>query len=122
MKLLIDMNLSPLWVEFFEQAGRQALHWSQIGDPGAADRIIMDWARIHGYVGFTHDLDFGTILAVTRADGPSVVQVRTQNVLPDHIGGLVLAGLEQFQELLERGSLITLDENTARARILPINR
>jgi predicted nuclease of predicted toxin-antitoxin system len=31
MKLLIDMNLSPLWVEVFEQYGWEALHWSTNG-------------------------------------------------------------------------------------------
>lgn len=33
-----------------------------------------------GYVVFTHDLDFGDILAATNADDPSVIQVRTQNL------------------------------------------
>jgi predicted nuclease of predicted toxin-antitoxin system len=34
----------------------------------------------------THDLDFSTVLAYTEARGPSVVQLRTQDVLPDAIG------------------------------------
>jgi predicted nuclease of predicted toxin-antitoxin system len=70
----------------------------------------------------SHDLDFGTILAVTRADSPSVIQIRTQAILPDHLGSLVLAALEQFRPLLEAGALVTVDESTSRARILPINR
>ena len=73
MKFLIDMNLSPLWVEFFEHQGYHALHWSTAGDPRATDRAIMDWARANTYIVFTHDLDFGTILAVTKADSPSVL-------------------------------------------------
>ncbi len=60
MKLLIDMNLSPAWVEVFEQQGWQAFHWSTVGDPRATDKFIMGWARENGYVVFTHDLDFGT--------------------------------------------------------------
>jgi len=35
----------------------------------------MSYAQDHGYVVFTHDLDFGTLLALTRARGPSVVLV-----------------------------------------------
>lgn len=27
MKLLLDMNLSPLWIEFFERNGWAAVHW-----------------------------------------------------------------------------------------------
>ncbi|HEY0606813.1 MAG TPA: DUF5615 family PIN-like protein [Herpetosiphonaceae bacterium] len=122
MKLLIDMNLSPLWIEFFERNGWVAVHWSSIGNPRATDREIMEWVRANNYVVFTHDLDFGTILAVTQADYPSVIQVRTQDVLPDHLNELVLAALVQFQPLLEAGALVTVDESTSRARILPINR
>ncbi len=77
MRLLIDMNLSPDWVDIFQQQGWQALHWSDVGDPRAADATIMEWARANGCVVFTHDLDFGTVLATTRAQGPSVIQVRT---------------------------------------------
>ncbi len=85
------------------------------------DRVIMDWARANDYVVFTHDLDFGAILAVTRAEGPSVLQVRAQNVLPEHLGEVVIAALRQFAQQLEAGALITVDEGTSRARILPIN-
>ncbi len=52
MKLLVDMNLSPQWVEVFERHGWQAVHWSTVGDPQA-----------------------------------SVIQVRTQDVLPGHLEG-----------------------------------
>jgi predicted nuclease of predicted toxin-antitoxin system len=115
------MNLSPAWVAFLERNGWQAVHWSSVGDPRATDRAIMDWARANDYVVFTHDLDFGTILAVTRAEGPSVLQVRAQNVLPEHLGEVVIAALRQFAQQLEVGALITVDEGTSRARILPIN-
>lgn len=69
MKLLIDMNLSPDWVEVLNQEGWEAVHWREIGDPRAADVVIMEWARSNGYTVFTHDLDFGTLLAATRAQG-----------------------------------------------------
>ncbi len=48
----------------------------------------MQWATAIGYAVFTHDLDFGTMLALSGADGPSVVQVRCLNVLPEAIGYL----------------------------------
>jgi predicted nuclease of predicted toxin-antitoxin system len=40
MKILVDMNLSPLWRETFEQEGIKALHWSEVGNPKAKDREI----------------------------------------------------------------------------------
>jgi predicted nuclease of predicted toxin-antitoxin system len=50
MKILIDMNLSPLWVEALRQGGHDAVHWSQVGDPGAPDRVLMEWAITGNYV------------------------------------------------------------------------
>jgi hypothetical protein len=52
----------------------------------------MAWALANGYVVFTHDLDFGTMLALTDASGPSVLQVRAQSVLPEYIGPVVIGG------------------------------
>ena len=46
------------------------MHWSTVGDPKATDRTIKDWAEANGCVDFTHDLDFGTILALTHKTGP----------------------------------------------------
>ncbi len=91
-----------------------------IGKTDAPDQEIMRWAQQHDYVVFTHDLDFGTILAMTNADGPSVIQVRTQNVHPSHLGLLVISALNQFETWLKSGALITVDETSARARILPM--
>ena len=86
MKLLVDMNLSPGWVAVLEKAGWETVHWSNIGNLRAADSEIMAWAKEHGSVVFTHDFDFGTMLALTQAEGPSVIQVRTQDVTPAAIG------------------------------------
>jgi predicted nuclease of predicted toxin-antitoxin system len=72
-RLLIDMNLTPDWVEFFGRHGIDALHWSTVGDPHADDAELMAWALQRLCVVFTHDLDFGTTLALTHATGPSVI-------------------------------------------------
>lgn len=120
MKVLIDMNLSPRWIEVFERNGWQAVHWSTVGDPRARDKVIMDWARVNEHVVFTHDLDFGMLLALTHAEGPSVIQVRAQDVMAEHLEGTVVAAMKEHETLLEEGALIVVDERTNRARILPI--
>ena len=122
MKIVIDMNIPPTWVSVFEGAGYEAAHWSTVGDIKAKDSTIMAWAVSHGYIVFTHDLDFGTLLAISEADTPSVIQVRTQNVFPDKLAKIVLDALKQFQTELETGALITINEAQAKARILPIRR
>jgi predicted nuclease of predicted toxin-antitoxin system len=120
MRLLVDMNLSPDWVAVLKGAGWEAIHWSTVGNPRAEDAEIMAWARAQKHVVFTHDLDFGTLLALTHAGSPSVIQVRTQDVTPKGIGELVLNALRQFEGILEKGALIVLDEARSRARVLPL--
>ena len=121
MKILVDMNLSPDWVAVLGSAGWETIHWSIVGDPRAEDTEIMAWARQQQHVVFTHDLDFGTLLALTNADGPSVIQVRTQDVTPQAIGSLVADTLRRFEKELERGALIVIDEVRARVRVLPLS-
>ena len=118
--ILVDMNLSPAWVDELAAHEWRSVHWSTIGDPRATDCEIMGWARSHSYVVFTHDLDFGTMLALTHADGPSVIQVRGQNILPDYMSGVVIAALKQHESDLATGALVVVDEAKSRVRILPI--
>lgn len=120
MKILIDMNLSPLWVEAFLAAGIESVHWSTVGDPRATDRTIMAWAVANQYIVFTNDLDFGTLLAITQAQLPSVIQVRTQEVLPEAIAELLINALRQFELQLQAGALMTIDRAGFRVRILPM--
>jgi len=119
MKILIDMNLPPTWVEVFIAEGWAATHWSEVGDLTAPDVEIMAWAKKNGYIVFTHDLDFSALIAATHADGPSVIQIRTQNVMPDHLRELIVNAIKSFVQELEQGALISIDEQSNRARILP---
>ena len=120
MKILIDMNLTPEWVHVFNENDIEAAHWSMVGRPNATDQEIMDYALQNGFVVFTHDLDFGNILAATGAKGPSVIQVRTDNTTPDAIRGLLISAIHQFKDRLNKGALVTLVPDKMRARILPL--
>lgn len=122
LKILVDMNLTPQWEGVLSQHGWDCRHWSNIGDYRATDQTIMEWARANGYIVFTHDLDFGTLLAATQAQGPSVIQVRTQDVLPLHLEAIVVGVLRQYEDALQSGALITVDESTSRVRLLPLVR
>jgi predicted nuclease of predicted toxin-antitoxin system len=122
MKILIDMNLSPDWVNYFAASGIEAIHWSRVGNASAKDREIMGYALANGFVVFTHDLDFGAILAATQADAPSVLQIRTQETFAGVIGDVVMAGIVQFREELEAGALVSIDMQRSKVRILPIRK
>ncbi len=120
IRLLIDMNLSPEWVDFLEKENIEAVHWSEIGDPSASDREIFAYAREHNFIVFTHDLDFGAILAATNAEAPSVVQIRTQDTMPAKQGAKLIEAMQTFESALKEGALLTLDEMKQRIRILPL--
>jgi predicted nuclease of predicted toxin-antitoxin system len=120
IRLVVDISLSPDWVHVFVRHGWAAVHWSTVGDPRANDRTVMAWARENGHVVFTHDLDFGTLLALTRASGPSVVQVRAHDVLPSRLEQMVVHAIRTYPAQLREGAIVTVDESRNRLRILPI--
>ena len=120
MKILIDMNLSPSWVEFFRSEGIESVHWSTVGKPGAKDIEIIQFAKNNNFIVFTHDLDFGAILAQSSLDSPSVIQIRAQNIMTESIGNRLIKAINQFEEILNQGALIIIDNARERARILPL--
>jgi predicted nuclease of predicted toxin-antitoxin system len=120
MKLLIDMNLSPAWVGYLVSEGFEAAHWSSVGDPTASDRQLTDYAQAGGWVILTHDLDFGAILAASGRAGPSVMQIRADDLSLDAIGAAVVAAMRQLTESLTAGALVTVEPARTRVSILPL--
>lgn len=136
IKLLIDMNMAPQWVDLLSSADFEAVHWSSVGSVHATDVEIMAYASTNGFVVLTCDLDFCTILATTRSKGPSVVQVRAdgqrsafrvkgcplrqRRLVVNIIGPQVLDALRQAEVELSQGALVTIGLNHARTRMLPL--
>jgi predicted nuclease of predicted toxin-antitoxin system len=115
VKLLVDMNLSPSWVERLARHGYEAVHWSTIGAATAPDSEILTWANDHGFVVITNDLDFSAILAASARATPSVVQIRTQDLLSDEVVSTVVHALEAHRDHIERGALLSIDEAASRS-------
>lgn len=120
MRILVDMNLSPKWVKALQQAGFEAEHWSEIGSANAGDPQIMAYAKERGFVVLTNDLDFGSILAATGGDAPSVVQLRTDDCRAGTIGDLVVQSIRQAEVQLAAGALVTIETSNLRITSLPI--
>jgi predicted nuclease of predicted toxin-antitoxin system len=80
IRILIDVNLPPAWVDVFRE----------------------------------HQI------ALTRASGPSVVQLRAHGVLPAAVAEIVVETLRTFESDLQRGAIVTADESRGKVRILPI--
>ena len=121
MRILIDMNLSPRWVDVLADAGIECIHWSSVGETTASDSFIMAFAKGAGYVVLTHDLDFGSILAATHGDKPSVIHIRSGTLSTAAIGPFVVKTLIQMEAEIESGALLTIEPPRARIRLLPLN-
>lgn len=62
------------------------------------------------------------MLAHSNNNGPSVIQVRTQNIIPETSGELILSILNSYEELIVQRVLIVVEELQQRIRILPLNK
>lgn len=122
MKILIDMNLSPSWVKVLNEAGIEAVHWSEVGAATTSDPAIMAHAAAKGFVILTNDLDFGIALATANREEPSVAQIRGEDLRPLSIGNHVVLALRQMQVELEAGALLTIDPKRTRLRLLPLRK
>lgn len=122
MKLLVDMNLSARWAEFFSSHGIETIHWSELGEADDSDEIIFAHARDNDFVIFTHDLDFSAILSQTGASKPSVIQLRHDRPRVAEFGPIMLRIIAENHALLETGALLLIEPHRHRIRILPISR
>ena len=121
MRILIDMNLTPRWVQHLIDAGHDATHWSGAGPRSAKDCEICDYARQHGYVLLTNDLDFPQILAHTKESAPSVILLRGEPLVPEVRGSALLHAIDSCQTEIRQGAIVTLDwSDRPRARVLPL--
>ncbi|GJE16813.1 hypothetical protein AIGOOFII_1520 [Methylobacterium marchantiae] len=116
------MNLSMDWVGCLQTAGHDAVHWSNVGAVDAADDAIVEWARTEDRIVLTNDLDFGTLLAMSGASSPSVVQLRTDTTLSARIGPLVVQALARAEADLLSGAILTIEAERLRLRALDFAR
>lgn len=119
MKLVVDMCLPPDLSQGLSDAGHDAVHWSEVGDPKAMDVMILKWALEQHRVILTHDLDFNTLLYDSQGAGPSVVIIREQDTSPETTLRPMLRILTQFEAELLEGALISMGRHVARMRRLP---
>lgn len=80
----------------------------------------MAFVKSNNFVVLTHDLDFGTILAATHGDKPSVVRNRAEDMSSDAMGIQIIAALRQMASELESGALLIIDPSRTRLRLFPL--
>ena len=120
MKLLLDMNIPLKYAELLSEKCIEVLRWSDVGAPNASDSEIMAYARDNDFIVLTYDLDFSTILSVTRELKPSVAQVRASVFHAEQAVDLIATALCRFDDDLKRGAILSVDIKNARLRLLPL--
>jgi predicted nuclease of predicted toxin-antitoxin system len=121
VKFLVDQNLSPLIAVGLSKAGHDAVHTRDLGLERASDTDLLERARADGRIVASADTDFGTLLAASRADRPSVVLIRrTSDRSADRLLSLLILNLAAVEEALVEGAIVVLDAERVRVRRLPL--
>lgn len=120
MRFLIDESLSRTVAARLGEAEHDAVHVGDLGLLGATDDVVMAAALEGDRVLVSADTDFGTLLALTGAPGPSVVILRRGDHRPAAQASLLLANLSVFEEASGEGFIAVIDADRIRMRSLPI--
>ncbi len=96
------------------------MHVGEIGMGKAADEEILAFSLGRNAVVVTLDADFHTILAVSGAQGPSVIRMRLQGLGGPEVVEVVRKVLAIFEVELKRGSLVTVKALKTTCHRLPI--
>lgn len=98
------------------------MHVADLGLQGATDDEVLARADAEGRIVVTADTDFGTLLALTGAPGPSVVLLRRPGRRSVERARAILLVLTLVDEQLNRGAVVTVEQTRLRVRKLPIKR
>lgn len=96
------------------------MHVRDVGLRDTGDSEILQRARDEARTVITQDTDFGTLLATSRADRPSVVLLRMRDARSEAQSRVLLANLADLKGDLERGAIVVIGDDDIRVRRLPV--
>ncbi len=76
MKILADMHISPVAVQFLRDLGHDVVRVNEILPPDTSDKIIVETAVESKRVILTQDLDFSEIITFSGNTYPSLISLR----------------------------------------------
>lgn len=120
MKFLADMGISLRTVSWLRSAGYDVVHLREQGLQKLPDDQILMKACAEERIILTVDLDFAQLLAVSGDSLPSVILFRLGNENYNVINQCLTDILNQCQEDLEAGAIISVNNENFRVRKLPI--
>ncbi len=121
MRFLVDQNVSRKVADALQAAGHDVVHTTEIELSKAADHAIAALAVEQERVIVSADTDFGTLLAASGGDRPSVLLLRLRSPRPaEALAAVVLANLDDAAEDLAAGAIVVLEDERVRIRRLPL--
>lgn len=76
MKILADMHISPVTVQFLRDLGHDVVRVNEILPPDTSDKIIVETAIKNKQAILTQDLDFSEIITFSGITCPSLISLR----------------------------------------------
>lgn len=120
MKLLLDEALQDRLVERLAAGGHDVVAVRRLGMQGASDDEVLARTAAEGRILVTTDTDFGTILALTGGEEPSVILLRgVGDSLEERHAAIVRVWPLASGELAE-GVIAVVEPDRIRLRRLPI--
>ena len=120
MNFLADMGISMSTVIWLREKGYDSVHVRELGMQRSSDSNILSMAKNENRIVLTCDLDFGALLAASSDTVPSVIIFRLDNETPDNINTRLQVILTEISHHLEKGAIISVEQNRFRVRNLPI--
>lgn len=120
MKFLGNMGISPKTIAYLRAQGHEAKRLLEENLERLPDSDILDKARAEQSIVLTSDLDFGQLLAASRAELPSVIIFRLDDMSAPNVNRYLTTIIDDYADDLARGAIISVDERAVRVRRLPI--
>ena len=120
MKFLADMGISPKTVTFLQGLEQDVVHLHEQGLDRTADFDILEKSLCEKRILLTHDLDFGELIARSRARLPSIIIYRLRNMSPEKVNLYLHEVITKHPDALQQGVIISVTEGQIRIRLLPI--
>jgi predicted nuclease of predicted toxin-antitoxin system len=120
MRFVLDQGVPRDAAALLRSLGHDCIHVGEIGMCKAADQEILAFSLGRSAVVVTLDADFHAILAVSGAQGPSVIRMRLQGLGGPEVVEVVRNVVARFEAELKCGALITVKARKTTCHRLPV--
>lgn len=120
IRCLLDQGLPHSALPILRAAGWDVVHAIDIGMDRASDVEIIARARAENRFVCTLDVDFHTLLSLSRESTPSVIRIRQEGLKAKELADLLLGIWPRVAGSIVGGAMITVTDRAIRIRQLPV--